>query len=86
MPPPPMDANFARMKKSCERIAAVLGIREGSGNTRPSGVSFGHRTSAPDCVVPDSIHKSPLRTNPATDYAPEPMNFTNMNNPTGNRH
>lgn len=27
---PMMDENFLKMKKSCERIAAVLGIREGS--------------------------------------------------------
>jgi len=40
-------------------------------------------------AVPNSIHKkSPLRTNPATDYAEQqaPMNFTNMNNPSTVRH
>lgn len=27
-PPPPLDENFAKMKKSCERIAQVLGIKD----------------------------------------------------------
>jgi len=40
-----MDENFARMKKSCERIAAVLGIKEGTvNNTRSMQASFGQRT------------------------------------------
>jgi len=39
-----MDENFARMKKSCERIAAVLGIKEGTSNTRSMQASFGQRT------------------------------------------
>ena len=72
------DENLVRMKKSCERIAAVLGIR--NGEMPKNGTQARH---------------SPLRTNtagpgpnPAADYgpAPEPMNFTNMNNPSATRH
>ena len=76
------DENLVRMKKSCERIAAVLGIRNGE---------------IPQNGVPArrSSDKSPMRTNPASqgampsaDYATatEPMNFTNMNTPSATRH
>jgi hypothetical protein len=48
-----MDENFARMKKSCERIAVVLGIKEG---TDLKASSFLQRKS-----MPDSIHKSDVK-------------------------
>ena len=75
------------MRKSCERIAAVLGIKDGAANGGGRGVvaSFAHRgTTIPGApqIVSASKSRSPLRGNPISDYAPEQpmMNFTNLNN------
>ena len=35
--------------------------------------------------MPSAIHRSPLRSNPGEYNKHEPMNFTNMNNPSGVR-
>ena len=64
--PGKFDENLVRMKKSCERIAAVLGLKNGE---------------MPDVVARRASQRSPVR-----EYVPEPMNFTNMNNPSGVRH
>ena len=69
-PPPPIDENFARMKKSCERIAAVLGIKEGT-DGRIIRRSI-------EKSIPNTIHKSDVQTSDVNRY-------TNMNNPSGVR-
>ena len=84
-----MDDNFARMKKSCERIAAVLGIKEGPNGIATASASFGNKNAsrgapgASSIEVPESIHGA----DPAmmTDYhggSVEPMTYTNMDNPS----
>ena len=40
--PPVMDESFLKMKKSCERIAAVLGIRDSQSKNAAEAPSFGN--------------------------------------------
>lgn len=68
-----VDPTLAKMRKSCERIAAVLGLKEGDISTYKPASFGGKRDSS------DPGTKSPIQ-----DYLPpQPMIFTNMNNPSG---
>ncbi len=51
--PPILDENIVRMKKSCERIAAVLGLPRDCSNEPAVGTSTSKRPS-----VPANIHKA----------------------------
>ena len=82
------DENLARMKKSCERIAAVLGLRDQSnGRTQPQSAYTNNQSS----MLKDPRARNSSSQNRASprgsDYHQEPpMKFTNMNNPSGIRH
>ena len=89
-----MDENFARMKKSCDRIAAVLGLKEGPDGTRTftrRSANGGGISTVPSqsngASMPETIHRSPLRPAAEADLgANREMKFTNMNNPSLVRH
>lgn len=70
---PRLDENLSRMKKSCERIAAVLGLRD----TASSGVAaqFTNHAAAAEQRMRDSIADN---KNPADQ--------PNMHNPSAVRH
>lgn len=61
------------MKKSCDRIAAVLGLRETSGNTRVGAPQFTNHASLAEARTRDAL----------SDYKP---GESNVKNPSGVRH
>ena len=70
------DPNVARMRQSCDRIAAVLGIREASGQQRPSS---NKRSAAPrDSKSPPRPAMTNFAAVASSDYASMPTQLSRI--------